>query len=38
MLFDNQTIEQARNVDIIAFLEKYNGFTFAQVGGAHRCQ
>ena len=38
MLFNNQTIEQARNADIIAFLEKYNGFTFAHQHGAYRCQ
>jgi len=31
-------IEQARNADIIAFLEKYNGFTFAHRGGEYRCR
>jgi hypothetical protein len=35
---DNRIIEQARNADIIAFLEKYHGFTFAHRGGAYRCQ
>jgi hypothetical protein len=38
MLIDSKTIEQARNADIIAFLEKYNGFTFAHQSGAYRCQ
>ena len=38
MLIDNKTIEQARNADIIAFLEKYHGFTFAHQSGAYRCQ
>jgi hypothetical protein len=27
-----------RNVDIIAFLEKYSGFTFAHQRGAYRCE
>jgi hypothetical protein len=31
-------IERVRNVDVIAFLEKYQGFTFAHRGGAFRCQ
>jgi hypothetical protein len=38
MLLDNKTIEQARNADIIAFLEKYNGFIFTHQSGAYRCQ
>ena len=38
MLIDNKTIEQARNADIIAFLEKYSGFAFAHQSGAYRCQ
>ena len=38
MLIDNKTIEQARNADIIAFLEKYHGFAFAHRSGAYRCQ
>ena len=37
-MIDNSIIEQARNADIIAFLEKYHGFTFAHQGGAYRCQ
>jgi hypothetical protein len=36
-MIDNKIVEQARNADIIAFLEKYNGFTFAHKGGAYRC-
>jgi len=36
-MIDNSIIEQARNADIIAFLEKYHGFTFAHQGGAYRC-
>ena len=38
MLIDKNIVEQARNADIIAFLEKYHGFTFAHRGGAYRCQ
>ena len=38
MLIDNNTIEQARNADIISFLEKYQSFTFAHRGDAYRCQ
>ena len=37
-MIDNSIVEQARNADVIAFLEKYNGFTFAHRGGAYRCQ
>ena len=37
-MIDNRIIEQARNADIIAFLEKYHGFTFAHRGGAYRCR
>jgi hypothetical protein len=37
-MIDNKIIEQARNADIIAFLEKYNGFTFAHQSGAYRCR
>jgi len=36
-MIDKSIIEQARNADVIAFLEKYHGFTFAQQGGAYRC-
>ena len=37
-MIDNTIIEQARNADIIAFLEKYHGFTFKPMGGAYRCR
>ena len=37
-MIDNSIVEQARNADIIAFLEKYRGFTFAHRGGAYRCE
>jgi hypothetical protein len=36
-MIDNKTIEQARNADIISFLER-GGLTFAQRGGAYRCR
>jgi hypothetical protein len=37
-MIDSRTIEQARNADIISFLEQRYGFTFAHRGGAYRCQ
>jgi hypothetical protein len=37
-MIDKSTIEQARQADMIAFLEKRCGFTFAPVGGAYRCK
>jgi hypothetical protein len=37
-MIDNNMIEQARNADLIAFLEKYHSFTFAHRGGAYRCR
>ena len=37
-MIDNNIVEQARNADVIAFLEKYHGFTFAQQRGDYRCQ
>jgi len=37
-MIDNRIVEQARNADVIAFLEKYHGFTFAHRGGAYRCR
>lgn len=37
-MIDKSIVEQARNADIIAFLEKYHGFTFAHRGAAYRCQ
>ena len=38
MGIDERIIEQARNADMIAFLEKRHGFTFAHRGGAFRCE
>ena len=38
MKLDNSTVEQARNSDIIAFFEKYCGYTFATHGGVYRCK
>ena len=37
MKLDEKIIEQVRNIDIVAFLER-RGFTFATVGGAFRCR
>ncbi len=36
-MIDKETIERARRVDVIAFLER-RGFTFTPVGGAFRCK
>ena len=38
MKLDEKIIERVRNTDVIAFLEKYSGFTFAHQGGAYRCE
>ena len=38
MKLNNNTVEQARNADIIAFFERYHGFTFANRGGVYRCK
>ena len=38
MKLDEQIIERVRNVDVIAFLEKYQGLTFKPMGGGYRCQ
>ena len=37
-MIDNRIVEQARNADVIAFLENYHGFTFAHQREAYRCQ
>jgi hypothetical protein len=37
-MIDKNIVEQARNADIIAFLEKYHGFTFKPMGGGYRCK
>ena len=38
MMIDKTILEQARNTDIIAFLQTHHGFTFAHQSGAYRCQ
>jgi hypothetical protein len=38
MRIDESILIQARAADMVAFLEKYNGFTFAHRGGEYRCQ
>jgi hypothetical protein len=38
MLIDEKTADRARNADMIAFLERRHGFTFAHGGGAYRCR
>ena len=37
MSIDNNIVEQARNADMIAFLERHCGFTFNTRHGAYRC-
>ena len=37
-MIDSKTVEQARNTDIIIFLEQRHSFTFAHQRGAYRCQ
>ena len=37
-MIDDMIIERVRNVDVIAFLEKYQGFTFKPMGGGYRCK
>jgi len=37
-MIDKERIDRARNADIIDFLEKRYGFTFAQSGGTYRCK
>jgi hypothetical protein len=38
MMIDEKTAEQARNADMIAFLERHCGFTFTTRRGAYRCK
>jgi hypothetical protein len=38
MMIDEKTVEQARNADMLAFLERHCGFTFVRRGGAYRCK
>jgi len=35
---DNKLVEQVRHTDMLAFLEKYHGFTFAHQSGVYRCR
>ena len=37
-MIDKKIVEQARNADIIAFFEKYHGFTFIYRNGSYRCE
>ena len=38
MRIDEHTVAQARAADVVAFFEKYNGFTFAHRCGEYRCK
>jgi hypothetical protein len=38
MRIEEHVLQQARAADVLAFLEKYNGFTFAHRGGEYRCK
>jgi hypothetical protein len=38
IMIDKEVIEQARNTDILTFIEKHNGFTFAHQGGEYCCR
>ena len=38
MRIDEHIVAQARAADMVAFLEKRNGFTFAHRGGEYRCR
>jgi len=37
-MIDERTVEQARNADMIAFLQRRYGFTFTHKGGEYRCE
>ena len=37
-MIDNNIVKQARNTDMIAFLGRRHGFTFAYCGGSYRCR
>jgi hypothetical protein len=37
-MIDNSIVEQARTADVLAFFEKYHGFTFAPMSGGYRCR
>jgi len=38
MRIDDNILAQARAADVLAFFEKYNGYTFAHRGGEYRCR
>ena len=38
MRIDDNILAQAMAADVLAFFEKYNGYTFAHRGGEYRCQ
>jgi len=38
MRIDENILTQARTADVLAFFEKYHGFTFAHRGGEYRCK
>ena len=38
MRIDENILAQARTADVLAFFEKYHGFTFAHRGGEYRCK
>ena len=38
MMIDMDIIQEARNADLIAFLQKHRGYTFVTQGGAYRCK
>ena len=38
MRIDENILHQARTADVLAFLEKYNGFTFTHQRGEYRCK
>lgn len=37
-IIDSKLVEQARNTDMLVFLEQHHGFTFAHRGGVYRCR
>ncbi|MCL1792805.1 MAG: DUF3991 and toprim domain-containing protein [Oscillospiraceae bacterium] len=38
MRINDNILVQARTADVLAFFEKYNGYTFAHRGGEYRCK
>ena len=37
-LIEKEIIEQARNINVVEFFERYNGFNFTNHGSAYRCK